>query len=498
MLYHLFEMAHAALTPARAAADGAKFLFRNPLNPLANTSVGRGTAAAAELVERTTRRYKKPDFGIFSTEVNGRSAGVQEVSVWQKPFCRLIHFRRDLPPKEIARSPRVLVVAPVSGHFATLLRGTVEGLLPFHEVYITDWADARTVPAAQGTFGLDDYVDYVIEMIRLFKGDVHVMAVCQPSVPVLVAVSHMEAARDPQSPRSITLMGGPVDTRLNPTAVNKLAKSKGTDWFRRNVITTVPWPYQGHGRHVYPGFLQLTGFMSMNLDRHLNAHKELFFNLVQGDGDSAEKHREFYDEYLAVMDMSADYYLQTIDTVFVRHALPEGTMTYRGQRVDPGAVRRVALMTVEGEKDDITGIGQCAAAHTLCCNLARGMRKHHLQPKVGHYGIFNGSRYKADIVPEITKFVHRHDIRGAGAIRRLFRLIAGGRQATDAPQPISASLGKPLRIYPVAPAPRPKTGGALDLAAGVQPAPLGLIGTLPQTAQNRPARASGKPKPRLR
>ncbi len=484
----MYELAHAALTPARAAADGAKFLFRNPLNPLANTSMGRGTAAAAELIERTTRRYRKPEFGIRSAEVGGRSVGVQEMCVWQKPFCRLLHFRRDLPEKEIARSPRVLIVAPLSGHFATLLRGTVEGLLPFHEVYIADWTDVRTVSASAGPFALDDYVDYVIEMIRLFKGDVHVMAVCQPSVPVLVAVSHMEGQRDPHAPRSMTLMGGPVDTRLSPTAVNELAKSKGTDWFRRNVITTVPWPYQGHGRHVYPGFLQLTGFMSMNLDRHLNAHKELFFNLVQGDGDSAEKHREFYDEYLAVMDLPADYYLQTVDAVFVRHALPEGTMTYRGAPVDPGALRRVALMPVEGEKDDISGIGQTRAA--LCRNLPRGMRKHYLQPKAGHYGIFNGSRYKADIVPEVTKFIHRHDIRGASALRRLFRLIAGGGRAEEAPQPISACTDKVLRLQPPVSTPRPKTARGTGAAQAGLPAPLGLTGTLPQVVQKRPARAA--------
>lgn len=492
VLYHMYELAHAALTPARAAANGAKFLFRNPLNPLANTSMGRGTAAAAELVERSTRRYKKPEFGILSATVNGRSVAVQEVSVWHKPFCRLLHFRRDLPEKEIARSPRILIVAPLSGHFATLLRGTVEGLLPFHEVYIADWADARTVPAGVGPFGLEDYADYVMEMIRLFKGDVHVMAVCQPSVPVLMAVSHMEGTGDPHSPRSMTLLGGPVDTRLSPTAVNELAKSKGTDWFRRNVITTVPWPYQGHGRQVYPGFLQLTGFMSMNLDRHMNAHRELFFNLVQGDGDSAEKHREFYDEYLAVMDLPAEYYLETVDAVFVRHALPQGAMTYRGNRIDPGAVRRVALMTVEGEKDDITGIGQCHAAHTICTNIPRGMRKHHLQPKAGHYGIFNGSRYKADIVPEITKFVHRHDIRGAGVVRRLLRVGSAARRYEEAPQPVSVHPVKYLPHYQPPAVSRPKSAAAGAGGPVTQPAALGLTGTLTQAAPNRPVHGRGK------
>lgn len=492
MLYHLYELAHAALSPTRAAADGAKFLFRNPLNPLAHTSVGRSTAAAAELVERTTRRYKKPNFGVFATTVNGRSVSVQENIVWQKPFCRLVHFRRDLPAREIAGSPRVLIVAPLSGHFATLLRGTVEGMLPAHEVYITDWNDARAVAVSRGKFDLEDYVDYIIEMIRLFRGDVHVMAVCQPSVPVMVAVSHMEAEHDPEAPRSMTLMGGPVDTRLSPTAVNALAKEKGTDWFRRNVITTVPWPHSGHGRQVYPGFLQLTGFMSMNLDRHLNAHKELFFNLVKGDGDSAEKHREFYDEYLAVMDLTAEYYLQTIERVFVEHALPRGLMTHRGKLIDPGAVRRVALMTVEGEKDDITGIGQCQAAHSICCNLSSSMRKHHLQPSVGHYGIFNGSRFRSDIVPQITTFLRRHDPRGAGGLRRVFKAMFDPRRIEAAPQPITVHDVPLTKLFPAALLTRPKVNGTSENAAATaQRQPIGLIGTVPQIAQNRPTRAIG-------
>ncbi|MEJ2124351.1 MAG: polyhydroxyalkanoate depolymerase [Alphaproteobacteria bacterium] len=439
MLYHLFEFAHAALSPTRAVAGGTQFIFRNPFNPLAHTSMGRSTAAAAELLERSTRRYKKPEFRIGTTKVDGQKIAVEESIVWQKPFCRLIHFRKSLPQKAIAKETRILIVAPLSGHYATLLRGTVEGLLPFHEVYITDWADARAVPSSRGAFDLDDYVDYLIEMIRLFKGDVHLLAVCQPSVPVMMAVSHMEAARDPHIPSSMILLGGPIDTRISPTAVNELAQNKGTDWFAKNVITQVPWPHEGYGRLVYPGFLQLTGFMSMNLDRHLNAHKDLFVNLVKGDGDSAEKHREFYDEYLAVMDLPADYYLQTIDAVFVKHALPKGEMIYHGQPIAPDAIRRVALMTVEGEKDDITGIGQCSAAHDLCRNLPKAMKKHHLQPKAGHYGIFNGSRYRADIVPEITAFVHRNDVRGGGHIKKFFKRAFGSKHAESAPQQIRGS-----------------------------------------------------------
>jgi poly(3-hydroxybutyrate) depolymerase len=436
VLYHIYEFAHAAMNPARLAADSAKFVFRNPFNPLTHTTMGRGTAAAAELVERTTRRYEKPSFGITATTAGGRNIPVRERVVWEKPFCRLVRFHRDLPAKEAVRSPRILVVAPMSGHYATLLRGTVEGLLPFYDVYITDWTDARMVPAEAGDFDLDSYVDYVIDMVRLFKGDVHVMAVCQPSVPVLMAVSHLEATSDPDIPRSMILLGGPIDTRINPTAVNQLAVEKGIDWFRQHVISAVPWPYPGRGRQVYPGFLQLTGFISMNMDRHVKAHKELFFNLVRGDGDSAEKHREFYDEYLAVMDLTAEFYLQTVQKVFIEHALPRGNMFYRGNLIDPGSIRRVALMTIEGEKDDITGIGQCDAAHNLCRNLARSKKNTHLQPEAGHYGIFNGSRYRADIVPALMAFTKQHDLRGGSALYRFFMQLTGKRSIEIAPEPI--------------------------------------------------------------
>jgi poly(3-hydroxybutyrate) depolymerase len=446
VLYHFYEFAHAAMKPARLAAGSAKLIFRNPFNPFAHTTMGRHTAAAAELVERTTRRYEKPQFGLRSTRAAGRNVAVTEEVIWQKPFCRLIHFKRDIPEKDAAQSPRMLIVAPLSGHYATLLRGTVQGLLPSHEVYITDWTDARLVPAASGVFTLDSYVDYVVEMLRLFKGDVHVMAVCQPSVPVVMAVAHMEATGDPFVPRSMLLFGGPIDTRISPTAVNRLAIEKGIDWFRHNVITPVPWPYPAHGRRVYPGFLQLTGFISMNMDRHVRAHKELFFNLVKGDGDSAEKHREFYDEYLAVMDLPADYYLQTVEQVFIRHALAKGEMHYRGQLIDPGAIRRVALMTVEGEKDDITGIGQCQAAHTLCHNLPKAMKRHYLQPKVGHYGIFNGSRFKTHIVPQIVAFTHSHDRRARSTLSRLIKAIKGARKIELAPSPVRVPAETPVAV----------------------------------------------------
>jgi len=277
--------------------------------------------------------------------------------------------------------------------------------LPTHEVYITDWSDARMVPLSEGRFDLDDYIDYVIEMLHVLGGNMHIIAVCQPSVPVLAAVSLMEAARDPFTPISMTLMGGPIDTRRNPTAVNKLAEERGMEWFGRHVITKVPFPHPGVGRAVYPGFLQLNGFISMNLDRHMDAHKALFRNLVKGDGDLVDKHRDFYDEYLAVMDLAAEYYLQTVETVFVRHALPKGEMTHRGKPVDPTKIARVALMTVEGEHDDISGLGQTEATHSLCTSIPNHRRIHYVQKGVGHYGVFNGSRFRSEIVPRINDFM---------------------------------------------------------------------------------------------
>jgi poly(3-hydroxybutyrate) depolymerase len=404
-------MSHAALKPARAAAEHFRHLVENPFNPFSHTAAGRHASAACEMFERTTRRYAKPSFGLTTTRIGNRDVSVGEEVIWERPFCRVVHFRREMPTSERAADPRILLVAPMSGHFATLLRGTVEALLPNHEVYITDWQDARSVPLASERFGLDDYVDYVREMLAVFQGDVHVFAVCQSAVPVLAAVSLMEEDADPSAPRSMIFAGGPIDTQVSPTAVNEVAVSRGTDWFARHVITNVPWPHEGAGRSVYPGFLQLSGFMSMNLDRHANAHKELFRHLIDGDGDSAEKHRAFYDEYLAVMDLTAEFYLDTIDAVFVRHALPNGEMRHRGRRVDPKQICRVALMTVEGEKDDITGLGQCRAAHDLCTGLTDDKKLHVECTGVGHYGIFNGSRYRSEIAPRIAQFVRQFDPR---------------------------------------------------------------------------------------
>jgi poly(3-hydroxybutyrate) depolymerase len=420
--YWFYEMIHAGLNPARAFADATRLFYKNPANPVSHTAFGKHMAASMELFERTTRRYGKPDWNIGSTVVGGERVPVHISVPWERPFCRLLHFERafEHPPRR--PQPRLLIVAPLSGHYPTLLRGTVEGFLPNHDVYIAEWVDARMVPLSLGRFDLDDYIDYVISMLHLLGGDTHVIAVCQPSVPVLAAVACMEADGDPYVPLSMVLMGGPIDTRVNPTVVNTLAARRGIDWFRRNVITKVPFPNPGFMRDVYPGFLQLYGFMIMNLDRHMQAHRKLFQHLVHGDGDSAQKHREFYDEYLAVMDLAAEFYLQTCETVFIRHALPKGEMTHRGVRVDPAKIRRVALLTIEGEHDDISGVGQTEAAHRLCVNIPADRKAHWLQPGVGHYGVFNGTRFRAEIAPRIADFVLSNNTTRAAAARHANRI----------------------------------------------------------------------------
>ena len=407
--YQLHEMAYLALAPARAFSDIARVWFNNPINPLAHTQIGRNVAASAELFERLTRRYGKPIFGLNSTTISGKEVPVWEEVVWQKTFCRLLHFERVWEGADKPRQPKLLLVAPMSGHHATLLRGTVEAFLPYYDVYVTDWADARMVPVALGTFDLDDYIDYLIEICHLLgttKDGVplHTIAVCQPAVPLIAAVALLETRGDRDVPASMTLMGGPIDTRRSPTVVNLLAQERGSEWFRRNCIHSVPYPYPGVGRDVYPGFLQLSGFMAMNFDRHVNAHIEMFNHLMEGDGDSAEKHRDFYDEYLAVMDLTAEFYLQTVETVFVEHRLPNGTMMHRNEQIDLTAIRRTALLTVEGEKDDISGLGQTYAAHELCTGIPAKRKLHHRQQNVGHYGVFNGSRFRQEIAPRIRAF----------------------------------------------------------------------------------------------
>jgi poly(3-hydroxybutyrate) depolymerase len=410
MLYSMYEFNRMAMTPWRAAANATRRTLRAPWNPMGDTMAGRTMAAAAELFESITRRYAKPDWMLDKTEINGQCVGVSQEIAWSKPWCDLIHFERDHDALVAARGndkpdPKVLFVAPMSGHYATLLRGTVETFLPDHEVYITDWADARMVPVTDGRFDLDEFVAYVREMISLLGPDVHVVAVCQPGPPTLAAISLMAQDDDPNRPATMTFMGSPIDTRLSPTVPNKLAEEKPFDWFANNLIHTVPAPNPGAFRRVYPGFLQLAGFMNMNLDRHVDAHWSFFNHLVEGDGDSAEKHRTFYDEYLAVMDLSEEFYLQTITDVFQEHKLARGEQEHHGQLVDPSAIKDVALLTVEGENDDISGIGQTQAAHTLCSSLPDALQMDWIQPDVGHYGVFNGRRFREQIAPKMKAFM---------------------------------------------------------------------------------------------
>ncbi|WP_372054525.1 polyhydroxyalkanoate depolymerase [Tistrella mobilis] len=405
MLYQLHELHAATVTPIRLMAKAAQRIHSSPFNPMSYSPYGRMVAAAAEVIERVTDRYEKPAFGLDHTVIDGRTVPVVEEIVHDLTFCKLLHFRRDT---EGLNDPKLLLVAPLSGHYATLLRGTVEALLPDHDVYITDWVDARMVPVFEGPFHFDDYVEYVIEFLHLLGPGTNVMAVCQPSVPVLAAVSLMNAANDPCAPATMTLMGGPIDTRESPTQVNQLAMTRPLKWFEDNVIHSVPGIYPGVMRRVYPGFVQLTGFMTMNLERHIGAHVKLYEHLVRGDGDSAEAHRSFYDEYLSVMDLPAEYYIETIDRVFQRHLLPKREMVVNGKLVDPSAITRTAVMTVEGELDDISGIGQTRASHKLCNNLPEHMHAHYEQAGVGHYGIFNGRRWREQVKPRIAAFIRAH------------------------------------------------------------------------------------------
>lgn len=381
MLYSLYELQHALLTPARIGAEMTRALYRNPFNPLSRTQTGRTIAASAEVFERVTRRFGKPVFELPETTIDGQTVAVHEEIVLEKPFCNLIRFRRDTDRKD----PKVLIVAPMSGHFATLLRGTVQALLPHHDIYITDWIDARHVPLSAGRFNLDDYIAHVMEFVRFIDTPCHVIAVCQPAVPVFAAACLMESFDDPQRPVSITLMGGPIDTRVSKTAVTELAEARPLSWFENSVVNRVPFYYQGAHRRVYPGFIQLSGFMSMNLDRHVGSHLKFYQHLIQGDGSSADSHRTFYNEYLAVMDIPAEFYLQTVETVFQRHDLPKGTMVWtdpatgKKHKVDPAALRETALLTVEGELDDISAHGQTTAAHTVATNLPADRQYHHFQ-----------------------------------------------------------------------------------------------------------------------
>jgi poly(3-hydroxybutyrate) depolymerase len=413
MLYALHEAAYYAATPMRAAARLARDWWSSPLNPARNSTFSRSLSAGADLYENVTRRYGKPEWHIDEIQVNGHPVRVRQTVVWESAWCRLVQFDRDMADMrhagKLQLDPAVLIVAPMSGHYATLLRGTVEAFAPDHAVFITDWKNARDVPMLEGRFDFDDYIEHIQQMLRALGHRAHVVAVCQPGPPVLAAAALMAEDNDPRRPRTMTFMGSPIDARLSPTVTNKLAEERPFTWFESNMIYTVPAPYPGAGRRVYPGFVQLASFMSMNMERHKDAHRRYFDHLVSGDGDSADKHRAFYDEYLAVMDLTEEFYLQTIDKVFQDYALPKGELMHRGRLVKPSAITDIGLMTVEGELDDISGIGQTQAAHELCANIPADMKLDHVQQGVGHYGVFNGRRFREEIFPRVADFIRHCD-----------------------------------------------------------------------------------------
>ena len=405
MLYDAYEMQRSLLAGASTLANIGAGWFQNPANPFSYSSMGPIVASALDVFAHASAPRGKPEFGIESTIVDGRTVPVREEVVLRRPFGQLKRFRRE----GVEGGPRLLIVAPMSGHYATLLRGTVDRMLPGHDVYITDWRDAKLVPSDAGRFDLDDYIDYLIAFLDHIGPRAHMLAVCQPSVPAYAAAALMAAEDHPARPRTLTMMGGPIDTREAPTAVNTLATERPHSWFQQNVIATVPYPYPGAGRRVYPGFLQLAGFMTMNLGSHLNSHWEMFKHLVEGDGESADSTKEFYDEYRAVCDMTEEFYLQTVDVVFQRHLLPKGELTHRGRPVDPAAIRDIALLAIEGERDDISGVGQTRAALKISRALPAARKRYHLARGVGHYGIFNGSKWREHIAPVVEDWISRHE-----------------------------------------------------------------------------------------
>ncbi len=404
MLYNTYEMQRNWLAGASAVAGLTAEMLQSPANPFASMG-GSVMASALEVFAHASAPRGKPAFGLTSTLVDGRQVAVHEEIVFQKPFGQLKRFAKV----GVEDAPRLLIVAPMSGHFATLLRGTVERMLPKHDVYITDWRDARQVPLSAGRFDLDDYIDYLSEFLDHIGPGAHMLAVCQPSVPCYALASIMSAEMNPNRPRTLTMMGGPIDTREAPTAVNDVATERPHAWFQQNAIQTVPYLYAGSGRRVYPGFLQLTGFLSMNLGSHMESHFAMFKDLVKGDDDAADSTKAFYDEYRAVCDMTAEFYLQTIETVFQNHSLPKGEMIHRGTRVDPTAVTDIAILAVEGGRDDISGLGQTKAALNISTNLPDAMKKYHIAPGAGHYGIFNGSEWRNKIAPVVEDWIALHN-----------------------------------------------------------------------------------------
>jgi len=409
MLYNAYEMQKSMLAGASAIADFSAGLLSNPANPFAYFGGGAVLGSALEVFAHAAAPRGKPAFGLDSTTIDGAEVAIVEDVVLRKSFGQLKRFRRV----GVEGGPKLLIVAPMSGHYATLLRGTVERMLPVADVYITDWRDAKLVPLSEGKFDLDDYVDYLIAFLEAIgpnegHGGTHMLAVCQPSVPCYAAACVMSADKNPCRPKTLTMMGGPVDTREAPTAVNTLATERPHSWFSQNVIATIPGNYPGAGRRVYPGFLQLAGFMSMNLGNHMMSHYELFKHLVQGEDLQADSTKAFYEEYRSVCDMTAEFYLQTIDVVFQDHSLPKGTMTHRGRAVDPGAITDIAILAIEGEKDDISGLGQTKAALTIATSLPDDKKRYYMAEGAGHYGIFNGSKWRNKVAPVVEEWMKAH------------------------------------------------------------------------------------------
>ena len=412
MLYALHEAAYYAAEPLNRMAEAASRFWGSPLNPASYTEAGRKLYASAEMLTGMTRRYGKPDWRIDQVEVDGRPVGVEMQTVWSSAWVKLRRFVKD--PAELAAAgrsgpgPAVLIIAPLSGHYATLLRGTVRAFLQDHEVYISDWSNARNVSLIEGRFDFHDFLDHVRSMISAIGPDVHVLAVCQPGPAVMAASALMAEDKDPLRPASMIFMGSPIDARLSPTVTNKMAEDRPFTWFQQQMIYTVPPPYMGAMRRVYPGFVQLYSFMKMNEAQHVNAHWRYFEDLVKDDGDGAAKHREFYDEYLSVLDLTEEFYLQTIDIVFQKYLLPKGELAHRGRAVKTAAITDIALMTIEGQHDDISGVGQTQAAHALCPSLPDSMKELYIHPEVGHYGVFNGTRFRNDIYPRVRDFIARN------------------------------------------------------------------------------------------
>lgn len=405
MLYNMYEMQRSMFASASAMAGWSAEMLKNPANPFSYTGMGPVVASALDVFSHAAAARGKPVFGIESVEIDGEDVAVTVEIEARMPFGQLKHFQKA----GVAGQPKLLIVAPMSGHFATLLRDTVERMLPAHDVWVTDWRDAKSVPLSKGKFDLDSYIDYLIGFLEYIGPGAHMLAVCQPSVPCYAAAALMSADKHPARPRTLTMMGGPIDTRETPTAVNTLATQRPHSWFEQNVIATVPLYYPGAGRTVYPGFLQLAGFMSMNLGNHMISHWEMYKHLVEGDGDSADATKEFYDEYRSTCDMTSEFYLQTVDLVFQTHALPRGEFRHKGELIDPAAITDIAILAIEGERDDISGLGQTKAALTLSSKLPAKKKKYYMAEEVGHYGIFHGRKWREQIAPVVEDWIVAHN-----------------------------------------------------------------------------------------